>query len=361
MSITYSSGDLVDADVDALVNTVNTVGVMGKGLALQFKRRFPDNFRRYAAACKRDEVQLGHMFVVSVDALDGPRYIVNFPTKKHWRSRSRLPDIEEGLHDLVRVVQELGITSIAVPPLGTGNGGLKWPEVNQVLERYLDKLNNVDVRVFPPTEKARSLAPKPVAMTWSRSLVVELIRGYGPRRFDPDVDAPPVSASHLEIQKLLYFATPAMPGTDLQFAPGWYGPYSEFARHVLQEMEGSYLEGLGDGTGTVQELAPISPTAAGAQASAYYIAESGKDIRGELVEPTLALVDGFEGPYELELLASTHWAASQAGAQTAEEAARVVRSWTSRKGRLFTDDHVDVAWRHLAAKGLIPAAMSASG
>jgi O-acetyl-ADP-ribose deacetylase (regulator of RNase III) len=356
MSITYGSGDLFDADVDALVNTVNTVGIMGKGLALQFKRHFPDNFRRYAAACKRGEVQLGRMFVVPVDVLDGPRYIVNFPTKKHWRSRSRLADIDEGLRDLVRVVQELSITSIAVPPLGTGNGELYWADVKRLIERNLGELGNVDVRVFPPTENARPLAPTALTMTWWRSAVVELIRGYGPRRFDPDVDAPPVSASHLEMQKLLYFATLAMPGTDLRFAAGRYGPYSEPARHVLQDMEGSYLEGLGDGTATVQELAPISPTAAGIQASADYIAESGKDVGRNFVEPTLALIDGFEGPYELELLASTHWAAIQAGAQNSDEAATVVRSWTSRKGRLFTDHHVDVAWQHLSAKGLIPSA-----
>lgn len=355
--ITYSTGDLLDADVDALVNTVNTVGVMGKGLALQFKRRFPDNFRLYAAACKRGEVQLGRMFVAPNAELSGPRYIINFPTKSHWRSRSRIEAIEAGLDDLVRVVRELGLTSLALPALGAGNGGLDWSRVKTVIETHLRVLDDVDVRVYPPTREHRSLQAGLVAMTWSRSSLIELVRAYAPLRLDIAPGEPSISASHLEIQKLLYFANLAIPGLRLQFERGKYGPYSDAVRHLIQEMEGSFLEGFGDGTGSVQELSPISPTPEGIGQSELYIKESGKDIRRHIVGPTIRLIRGFEGPYELELLASTHWAAVHGAAQKPNDAARFIHHWTPRKARIFTDYHIECAWNHLESRSLVPAAL----
>ena len=352
--ITYATGDLLDADVDALVNTVNTVGVMGKGIALQFKRRFPGNFRRYAAACDRGQVELGHMFVVSNDELDGPRYIINFPTKGHWRSRSKIDDIAAGLVDLVRVIRELGLKSLAIPALGAGNGGLDWMQVKELIESYLGSLDAVDIRVYPPTRDRRSLRGAGINMTWSRSSLIELIMAYAPRRLDVAPDHPSISASHLEIQKLLYFANLAVPSLKLRFEQGQYGPYSDPVRHLIQEMEGSFLEGFGDGTGAVQELAPIAPTVEGIAASEKYISESKKDVRRHLVAPTISLVEGFEGPYELELLASTHWAAANGHAANFTEAARFIQGWTARKARIFTDYHVECAWKHLETRFLVP-------
>ena len=143
------SGDLLAAEVDAFVNAVNCVGVMGKGIALAFKHRFPENYEAYRAACGRGEVQLGRMFVVEL-ASPTPRYIVNFPTKQHWRSASRLADVKAGLADLVRVIDELRIRSVAVPALGAGNGGLSWREVELVIMAALDGLKNVRVVLYPP-------------------------------------------------------------------------------------------------------------------------------------------------------------------------------------------------------------------
>ncbi len=122
--IEFRQGNLLEADADGLVNTVNCVGVMGKGIALQFKQAFPENLREYELACRRGDVQLGDMFVVRLGHLTCPRYIINFPTKNHWKARSRLDDIRRGLAALVAVVRDLGIESIAIPPLGCGNGGL---------------------------------------------------------------------------------------------------------------------------------------------------------------------------------------------------------------------------------------------
>lgn len=354
--ITYSAGDLLDADVDALVNTVNTVGVMGKGLALQFKRRFPDNFRLYSDACERGEVQLGRMFVVPNDELSGPQYVINFPTKGHWRSRSRIEAIENGLDDLVRVVRELGLRSIAMPALGTGNGGLDWQRVKSAIESHLLVLDDVDVRVYPPTREHRALQPSLITMTWARSSLIELILAYAPLRFDTCPSELGIGASHLEIQKLLYFANLTVPGLGIKFERGKYGPYSDAVRHLTQEMEGSFLKGFGDGTNATQELAPIAPTEQGISESDLYIKNSGKDIRRRLVKPTINLIKGFEGPYELELLASTHWAAMHGNAYEPSDAARFIRDWTPRKAKLFTDYHIECAWRHLASKTLLPAA-----
>jgi O-acetyl-ADP-ribose deacetylase (regulator of RNase III) len=355
--ITYATGDLLDADVEALVNTVNTVGVMGKGLALQFKRRFPDNFRQYAAACNSGQVSLGHMFVVSNDELDGPRYIINFPTKGHWRSPSKIEDINTGLDDLIRVIREFDLNSLAIPALGAGNGGLDWIQVKELIESRLGLLVATDIRIYPPTREHRSLRGSEISMTWSRSSLIELILAYAPRRLDVAPGHPTISASHLEIQKLLYFANLAVPSLNLRFERGKYGPYSDPVRHLIQEMEGSFLEGFGDGTGTVQELGPIAPTSSGIVASVNYMRESNKDICGYLVTPTIYLVEGFEGPYELVLLASTHWAAVNGRARNYVEAARFIQDWTPRKARIFTEYHMECAWKHLAAKSLVSHAM----
>jgi O-acetyl-ADP-ribose deacetylase (regulator of RNase III) len=149
--IRFKQGNLLDEPVEAVVNTVNTVGVMGKGIALMFREAFPDNFKAYAAACKRNEVVIGKMFVTENHALTGPRYIINFPTKKHWIHRSRMGYITAGLPDLVRVIKERDIHSIALPPLGCGNGGLEWGAVRPLIEEALGNLARVDVVVFEPT------------------------------------------------------------------------------------------------------------------------------------------------------------------------------------------------------------------
>lgn len=148
--ITEARGNLLEADVDALVNTVNTVGVMGKGIALQFKRAFPEMFRDYTRAAKRGELALGQMHVWRTGLLTGPRFVINFPTKGHWKARSRLQDIDRGLESLVAVVRDLGIRSLAVPPLGCGHGGLEWRDVEPVLRRTLSGLEDVDVLIYPP-------------------------------------------------------------------------------------------------------------------------------------------------------------------------------------------------------------------
>ncbi len=156
-----TSGNLLESDAEGLVNTVNTVGVMGKGIALQFKYAFPANFKAYAKACKRQDVTLGKIFVFDNGQLTKPRWIVNFPTKGHWRSRSRISDVEAGLDDLRRVITRLGIASIAIPPLGCGNGGLGWADVRPLITEKLDGLET-EVLLYAPGRCAASVGHGPL-------------------------------------------------------------------------------------------------------------------------------------------------------------------------------------------------------
>mgnify|MGYP000880146280 FL=1 len=138
--IEYKNGDILKEDAEAIVNTINCVGVMGKGLALQFKNKYPENFIQYKQACKEYKVQIGKMFIYHTEQFINPKYIINFPTKKDWRSNSKIEYIENGLDDLIKVIKELDIKSIAIPPLGCGLGGLDWTIVKQIIETKLSKL-----------------------------------------------------------------------------------------------------------------------------------------------------------------------------------------------------------------------------
>ena len=141
--IRFRTGDILAEDVEALVNTVNCVGVMGRGIALQFKNAYPANFDAYAEACKLGKVRPGHMFVYETGSLTNPRYIVNFPTKRHWKNNSRMEDIESGLKNLGSVIREHRIRSIALPALGAGLGQLEWGKVRSHIEQALSEFDHV--------------------------------------------------------------------------------------------------------------------------------------------------------------------------------------------------------------------------
>jgi len=343
--ITSATGDILKADVEAVVNTVNTVGVMGKGLALQFKRRYPENFTIYKRACDAGDVKVGSMFVTRTDQLTGPRLIVNFPTKKHWRGDSRLEWVRAGLQDLVRVIRDEGITSIAIPPLGAGNGGLNWQDVRPLVEEALSQLDDVRVELFEPVKKHFAVAPsKAPNLTNSRALILALMVGYSRRRqaAEPWEDAR--GASHLEIQKLMYFASKLLPVMKLRFSQGKYGPYSDVVRVMLQELEGTYISGYGDGNDRVLELQPIEVTDVGiAELLKFTPAGDSPEEFDKAVNGVLDHILGFEGAYPIELLASVEWAADRLGTTDREQVTDYVQKWTERKGRLFTSDHIATA------------------
>lgn len=352
--IEVGRGNMLTADVDALVNTVNTVGVMGKGIALQFRRAFPANYKAYQKACARGEVTLGRIHVFDTDQLMSRRYILNFPTKKHWRSKSRLPDIEAGLDDLIRVVNELEIESIAIPALGCGNGGLDWAVVKPLIERACTRMPRVRCVVFPPSGAPSATdmpnATKRPDLTPLRALLVMAIARYHEHaRLQQARDG----VSELEVQKLAYFLQVVGAALPLSFAKGRYGPYDERLPYVLDALEGHYLVGFGDRSAHVTDLLPIKPLGDALEVAARELREAPEEIHR--LEDVLRLVDGFETPYSLELLATVHFAAMQEPHSGDPDVLSTrVSEWNLRKARLFSAHHVRIAADRLAEVGLLP-------
>lgn len=337
-------GNLLADDADALVNTVNTVGVMGKGIALQFKRAYPEMFADYAREAKADRLAPGRMHVWETGSLTSPRFIINFPTKRHWKAGSRLEDIESGLTDLVRVVEELGIRSIAVPPLGCGNGGLPWAQVEPRIRAAFGQLSDtVDVRIYapvgaPPAREMVDRTPVP-ALTPARAALLSLMTAYHCVAWEwPGL---------VDTQKLAYFLQEAGEPLRLSFNRGPYGPYADGLRKTLRDMEGHFITGYGDGSARPLDAEPLEVTTEAQSALQAAIGDA--PATAARTNRVLELIGGFEGAYDLELLASVHWAAVHHAADTPADAVRVIREWTSRKAGLFGPHHVGVAWKALAS------------
>ena len=342
-----TSGNLLEADVEGLVNTVNTVGVMGKGIALQFKYAFPSNFKAYSKACKRRDITLGKVFVFDNGQLTNPRWIVNFPTKGHWRSRSRIRDVAAGLDDLRRVIIKLGIASIAIPPLGCGNGGLAWAEVRPLIKEKLDGLN-LEVLLYAPVGAPLASdmvisTPRPT-LTPGKAALVAMVYRYSARAF---------GATQVEIQKLMYFLQEAGELLNLRYTAHQYGPYADNLRHVLKAVEGHYLRGFGDGSARVHDAEPIRVLPDAAAEATDMLAEEAITKR---MESVLNLIEGYESAYGLELLASVHWVATHGDKNGLDAVIQSVQAWSCRKQRMFTNEHIESAWVQLHEKGWLGSA-----
>lgn len=336
-------GNLLQAPAQALVNTVNTQGVMGKGIALQFKQAYPQMFRAYEAACANREVKLGRMHVFDLGGLDGgPRWIINFPTKGHWRARSRVSDIEAGLRDLRRLVGELGIESIAVPPLGCGHGGLDWAEIRPLIERELSEMTDVEVLLYAPAG-----APKPIAMpnrtqrpnmTLGQAVVLALMNRYLTALLDPWVTL-------LELHKLLYFTQEAGVDLRLQYDANIYGPYAKNLRQLLIRMESHYVSGYGDGEDAPKKPLELLP---GAYEAARIFLLDKHDVQDRMAK-AIKLMEGYEDPFGLELLSSVHWIMRSApgAADDPQLAVQAVHNWNKRKRQLFKPEHIRKAWQRI--------------
>lgn len=341
-------GNLLAADCEALVNTVNTVGVMGKGIALQFKQAFPDNFKAYARACRAGEVQIGRTLVFATGRLEGPRYIINFPTKRHWRQRSHLADIKAGLDDLVRQVKTLEIRSLAIPPLGCGNGGLEWSEVRPLIEAAFANFPDVRAVIYAP-DGGPAAASMPVAttkpnMTAARAMFVRLLELY--RAMDYQLTL-------LEVQKLVYFLQEAGATLRLQFVKAPYGPYAENLNHALQRMEGHFIRGYGARSHDAQ-IALLPQALEEAQAALAGLPDAERHLNR-----VAELIRGFETPYGMEMLASVHWVAAHedhAAADDATVAIAAVQAWNERKRDRFQPEHLRKAWERLHGLGWLNAA-----
>ncbi|RST47115.1 macro domain-containing protein [Variovorax sp. DXTD-1] len=346
--IELTSGDILKDDSEAIVNTVNCVGIMGRGIALQFKNAWPENFKVYEAACKRGEVQPGRMFVFDTEQLTFPRYIINFPTKRHWRGKSRMEDIESGLAALVSEIQRRNIRSVSIPPLGSGLGGLEWPDVLPRIEQAMQALPDVRVRIFEPKgapqgDKMHHKREVP-NMTAGRAALVELMNRYVRGLLDPTI-------SLLEVHKLMYFMQEAGEPLRLKYVQAQYGPYAENLRHVLNAIEGHMVAGYADGGDDPAKPLSLVPGIAG-EATDFLASHQPTKDRFDRVG---ALVDGFETPFGLELLATVHWVARQGGASLSEtEVVERVHAWNNRK-KQFTPRHIGIALKVLGDKGWIDA------
>jgi O-acetyl-ADP-ribose deacetylase (regulator of RNase III) len=301
----FVQGNLLEAPAEALVNTVNTVGAMGKGIAFMFKEAFPANFQVYENACKHKDVRVGRMLVTENPAFSSPRWIINFPTKKHWRQPSKLEWVVEGLKDLRHVIEAKGIRSIALPPLGSGNGGLEWKDVRPEIERALSGLDRVDVLVYEPTEKYQNVAKRTgvLELTAARALVAEMIRRYWVLG---------IECTYLEVQKLAWFLerTIQVLGVanplDLQLGADKYGPYSDRLRHLLNGLDGTYLH-------CDKRLSDAGPsdTIWFDESRREYVdlfckQDSAQTLK-RILDETGRRIDGFESPLGMELLATVDW------------------------------------------------------
>lgn len=343
--IEYKTGDILREDVEALVNTVNCVGIMGRGIALQFKNAFPDNFKAYAAACDRNEVQPGRMLVFETERLTNPKYIINFPTKRHWRGKSRIEDIDAGLVALVNEIRSRNIHSIAIPPLGSGLGGLDWSTVRPRIENSLRSLNDVRIVIFEPSTDSHdarlnhsSDVPK---MTAGRAALVGLMNHYLAGLLDPFITL-------LEVHKLMYFMEQSGEPLRLKFTKGPYGPYAENLRHVLKAVEGHLVSGYADGGDVPDKQLKLVP---GATEDAMKFLEAHVETQARL-NKVAHLVEGFESPFGLELLSTVHWITTQEGVRSMDDIIRLTYAWNDRKKR-FTKRQIELAAGVLATKGWI--------
>lgn len=340
--IRFTQGNLLEAPVEAVVNTVNTVGVMGKGIALMFKERFPENSRSYEAACKANEVRVGSMFVTPGVELDGPRWIINFPTKEHWRNPTKLEWVESGLPALREEIARRGIRSVAIPPLGCGNGGLEWAVVRPMIEEALGDLEGVEVVVYEPTAKYQNVAKKKgiEKLTPARALIAESVRRYWVLG---------IECTLVETQKLAWFLERFIERMglenplDLRFEANRYGPYAHRLTKMLEGLDGSYLH-------CDKRLTDADPM------DTVWFEESKRErldlyLKSEearmwlpVLDATDVLIDGFQSPLGMEVLATLDWLHARENVPlTLAEMRKGLSQWPTgaaaaqRKQKLFTD------------------------
>jgi O-acetyl-ADP-ribose deacetylase (regulator of RNase III) len=332
-------GDILKAKADALVNTVNTVGVMGRGIALQFSKAFPEVLRAYEAACRRGEVQIGKVLSYDLNRYAQPHWVINVPTKRHWRGKSQMEFVDAGLAALVEEVKRLGIKSVAIPPLGCGLGGLDWNEVQPRIVNAFAPLPDVEVFLYQPagapSAEVMAKEEKTPDMTEGRALLLALMRQYLAAIMDPTI-------SLLEIHKLMYFMQEGGQPLKLAFAKGLYGPYAENLRHVLTHIEGHFIVGYGDASDNPNKA--IEPKAEALANAAEFL--QGHPMEHQRLDRVAKLIDGFETPYGMELLSTVHWVARREGAKDPDDATQKTYAWSERK-RMFKPVHIRIAWESL--------------
>ena len=330
--IEYKNGDILREDVEAIVNTVNCVGIMGRGLALQFKNKFPQNLKEYQLACTNKEVQLGKMFVHQTGQLINPKYIINFPTKGHWKQNSKIEDISNGLDDLITIIEKYSIKSIAIPPLGSGLGGLDWNQVKKLIEEKLKNIN-CTIILFEPLEQKieKSITKEIPKMTAGRAALIGLMDRYLKGLMDPFI-------SLIEVHKLMYFMQESGEELRLKYKKAQFGPYADNLRHVLNTIEGHFISGYEDGGDAPTKQLKLIPKAV--EDAKNYL--TNKKNTNENFVKVVKLVDGFETPFGLELLSTVHWVVKNENASNLEEVISKIYNWNERK-KQFSRKQIQIA------------------
>lgn len=294
--IKFKTGNIVKDESDAIVNTVNCVGVMGKGLALQFKKAYPDNFTQYKSACNKGGVHLGKMFITQHLDLINTQWVINFPTKNHWKGNSKIDYIELGLIDLVEQIKALKIKSIAIPPLGAGLGGLDWNIVKDKIVESLSGIDNIEVTVYEPkgSPEAKSMLIKTSRpkMTTGRALLIKLLEFYFNKGYE---------CSKIEAQKLAYFLQESGIDLKLKYEARDFGPYADNLNHVLERIDGHFITGFGDRV-NITGITLINSSIK--EADSFL---KNDDFAEECLAKVEELISGYETPLSMEVLATTHW------------------------------------------------------
>lgn len=338
-----TKGNILEANAEALVNTVNTKGIMGKGIALQFKKAFPDAFKAYKKACDTGELNIGKVHVFEC-VTSQPRYIINFPTKDDWKKPSRIEYIQKGLDSLIEAVQKYKIHSIAIPALGCGQGALKWKDVFPLIQSAFEKTPDVNVILYPPQEAPASTnmpnTTERPHMTIGRAMVLKLLKQYCVLGYE---------LTFLEIQKLLYFLQEAGEPLKLRFEKYHYGPYADNVRHVLSRFEGHFTTGFGEGRSNPRTPIRILPQAL--DEIENYLKEHHAQINeyNARLDRVKKLIMGFESPLGMELLATIHWLVKHESvdANNQEEITHKIQSWNQHKKNAMKPAHIQIAMERL--------------
>lgn len=341
----YITGNMLEAETEALVNTVNTVGVMGKGIALQFKERFPMNFKIYADACKKSEMQVGKMLVVKENTINGEKIIINFPTKTEWFKKSQYSYIEDGLKDLVRVIEEYKIKSIAIPPLGCGNGGLKWEKVKPMMDKYLGNLSDIVIQIYEPNDAVKEILQKEeikkeVGLTAARAMLLYALFKY---------EKLGEMATIFSANKLAYFLQKSGEPMRLQFVPYKYGPYAQAIEKVLYALNGKYLSGMEQMKARAFE--PLQLNYERYEEVEKYINTNLNSDQKQRLESLFNIIDGFETTLSLEILSSAHFLLSENPKLTEDQLFEKIQDWNERKKNLVTKEYINIAMEHLQNYG----------
>lgn len=343
--INYTTGDLFASKAYALVNTVNTVGVMGKGIALHFKELFPKNFVQYKEACKNGGLKVGTMLLVrdSCESL-GKRLIINFPTKMHWRNPSEYSYVEEGLKALHEVIEKEGLKEVAIPPLGCGNGGLDWATVRGMIEKSLVDLEDVNIIVYEPNSDYASVQKQEASdakLTDARAMLLYALYCY---------EMSDERTNLVVANKLSYFyqLTGEKAFAKMKFSASHYGPYSPSVEYVLKATNGKYLHGLEQMDAKPFEVLDLDYGRK--QEVSDYVHKMTKVQQGHIVK-LLKMIDGFESSFAIEILATVAYIRKQTPGIDLNGTVAGVKAWSERKARLFSENHIKMAYDHLAVIG----------